>query len=70
VYNSYLGHALLHINLYCGVCCLKEWNWCSLNERRKLFTFEIHHLKGNNLLKPIYENEMLVILHVVKKWFS
>jgi hypothetical protein len=30
--------------------------------------FERHQLKGKLLLKPIYKNEMLVILHVVKKW--
>jgi hypothetical protein len=31
-------------------------------------TFESNQLKGKNLLKPIYEKEMLAILHAVKKW--
>ena len=31
-------------------------------------SFESHQLKGKNQLKPIYEKEMLLILHVVKKW--
>jgi hypothetical protein len=30
--------------------------------------FERSQIKGNNLLKPIYEKEMLDILHVVKIW--
>jgi hypothetical protein len=29
--------------------------------------FECSQLKGNNLFKPIYEKDMLVILHAVKK---
>ena len=31
-------------------------------------SFEIHQLKGKNQLKPIYEKEMLAILHAVKQW--
>jgi hypothetical protein len=38
-----------------------------IQEGRPL-AFESTHLKGNNLLKPIYEREMFSILHVVKKW--
>jgi hypothetical protein len=38
-----------------------------MQEGRPL-SFESSHLKGNNLLKPIYEKEMLAILHAVKKW--
>jgi hypothetical protein len=30
-------------------------------------TFECSYIKGNNLLKPIYEKEMLAILHAIKK---
>ena len=30
--------------------------------------FESQQLKGKNKLKPIYEKEMLAILHAVKKW--
>jgi hypothetical protein len=30
-------------------------------------SFESIHLKGKNLLRQIYEKEMLVVLHVVKK---
>jgi hypothetical protein len=37
-----------------------------MQEGRPL-AFKSIHLKGNNLLKHIYENEMLTILHVVKK---
>ena len=28
--------------------------------------FTIHPIKGKNLKRPIYENEMLVILHAIK----
>jgi hypothetical protein len=38
-----------------------------MQEGRPL-SFERNHIKGNNLLKPIYEKEMLAILHAVKKW--
>ena len=31
-------------------------------------SFEIHPIKGNDLHKPIYEKEMLAILHELKKW--
>ncbi len=30
--------------------------------------FESQQLKGKNQLKPIYEKEMLAILHAVEKW--
>ena len=30
--------------------------------------FESHPMKGKNLHKPIYEKEMLAILHALKKW--
>ena len=30
--------------------------------------FEIHLIKGKYLHKPIYEKEMLEILHALKKW--
>jgi hypothetical protein len=30
--------------------------------------FESNQLKGKNSLKPIYEKEMLAILHAVQKW--
>ena len=31
-------------------------------------SFESHPIKENNLNKPIYEKEMLEILHVLKQW--
>jgi hypothetical protein len=37
-----------------------------MKEGRPL-AFESSHIKGKNLLKPIYENEILSILHFVKK---
>jgi hypothetical protein len=37
-----------------------------MQEGRPL-SFESNQLKGKNLLKPIYEKEMLAILHAVKK---
>jgi hypothetical protein len=37
-----------------------------MQEGRPL-AFERNQLKGKNLLKPIYEKEMLAILHAVKK---
>jgi hypothetical protein len=30
--------------------------------------FESHPLKGKDLHKPIYEKEMMAILHALKKW--
>jgi hypothetical protein len=30
--------------------------------------FESHTLKGKDLHKPIYEKEMMIILHALKKW--
>jgi hypothetical protein len=38
-----------------------------MHEGRPL-AFESIQLKGNNLVKPIYEKEMLEILHAVQKW--
>jgi hypothetical protein len=38
-----------------------------MQEGRPL-AFERNQLKGKNLLKPIYEKEMLAILHAIKKW--
>ena len=32
------------------------------------FSFTSHPIKGKNLKNPIYEKEMLVILHSLKKW--
>ncbi len=40
-----------------------------MQEGRSL-SFKSSELKRSNLLKPIYEKEMLAILHVVKKWCS
>jgi hypothetical protein len=37
-----------------------------MQEGRSL-AFEIRPLKGKDLHKPIYENEMMVILHELKK---
>ena len=31
-------------------------------------TFESHHIKGNYLHKPIYEREMLEIIHALNQW--
>ena len=38
-----------------------------MQEGRPL-AFESCQLKGKNLLKPIYEKEMMAILHAIKKW--
>ena len=38
-----------------------------MQERRPI-AFESRPIKGNNLHKPIYEKEMLAILHALKKW--
>ena len=34
----------------------------------RTIAFESRPIKGNNLLKPIYEKEMLAILHALKQW--
>ena len=39
-----------------------------LMQEGRPIAFESRQLKGKNQLKPIYEKEMLAILHVVKKW--
>jgi hypothetical protein len=38
-----------------------------MQEGRPL-TFESRSLKGKDLHKPIYEKEMMAILHALKKW--
>jgi len=37
-----------------------------MQEGRPL-SFEIHQIKGRDVLKPIYEKEMLAILHTIKQ---
>jgi hypothetical protein len=38
-----------------------------LMQQRRPLAFEIRQLKGKKLLKPIYEKEMLAILHATKQ---
>ena len=39
-----------------------------LMQEGRPISFESHPIKGNTLHKPIYEKEMLAILHALKKW--
>ena len=39
-----------------------------LMQERRPISFESCPIKGKNLNKPIYEKEMLAILHALKKW--
>jgi len=39
-----------------------------LMQEGRLISFESHPIRGNYLHKPIYEKEMLAILHALKKW--
>ena len=39
-----------------------------LMQEGRPIAFESHPIKGNNLHKPIYDKEMLEILHALKKW--
>ena len=39
-----------------------------LMQKWRPIAFESHPIKGKNLHKPIYEKEMLEILHALKKW--
>ena len=39
-----------------------------LMQEGRPIAFESHPIKGKYLQKPIYEKEMLAILHVIKKW--
>ena len=39
-----------------------------LMQEGRPIAFESHPIKGKNLHKPIYEKEMLAILHALKKW--
>jgi hypothetical protein len=39
-----------------------------LMQERRTLAFGSSQLKGKKLVKPIYENEMLAILHIVNKW--
>jgi hypothetical protein len=38
-----------------------------MQEGRPL-AFESNQLKGKNLVKPIYEKEIMAILHAIQKW--
>jgi len=40
----------------------------ALMQEGRPISFESHPIKGNYLHKPIYENEMLEILHALKQW--
>lgn len=40
-----------------------------LMQEKKPISFESHPIKGKNLHKPIYEKEMLEILHALNKWW-
>ena len=37
-------------------------------QKGRPISFEIQPIKGKDLLKPIYEKEMLAILHALKQW--
>jgi hypothetical protein len=39
-----------------------------LMQEGRPIAFESRPIKGKNLHKPIYEKEMLAILHALKKW--
>ena len=39
-----------------------------LMQEGRPIAFESHPIKGKYLQKPIYEKEMLAILHALKKW--
>lgn len=39
-----------------------------LMQEGRPISFECHPIKGKYLQKPIYEKEMLEILHALKKW--
>ena len=50
--------------------CNASWNGIGvvLMQKGRPIAFESHSIKGNYLQKAIYEKEMLVILHALKKW--
>jgi hypothetical protein len=39
-----------------------------LMQEGRTLSFEIQPLKGKDLHKPIYEKEMMTILHALNKW--
>ena len=45
------------------------WIGVVLMEEGRPISIERRQPKGKNLVKPIYEKEMLAIIHVVQKWF-
>ena len=68
MYNSSLSHIWLHKKI------IVEYgaSWHGIGEVSMRWGnplgFESFQIKGKNLLKPIYEKEMLVILHAIAKY--
>ena len=48
---------------------LGNGNGVVLMQEGRPLSFESHPIKGKNLHNPIYEKEILEILHALKKWF-
>ena len=66
--SSCLDHSRLHKNLIVECDALGNGIGAILMKKGRSLGFESQPLKGKDLHKPIYEKEMMEILHSLKKW--